>query len=166
MKREIRLYNVLFPLWALLLFPAAWLYVLPGNFVIDSLVLVIAMAALHYTGKWAVWKSAILKVWIIGFAADLAGAGLTFGLTMLGGILLPGQLSDAFVEAVYFIPGAQLLVLPGIFLAGVLIYWLNRWLSFRRTELDPQQVKRLSLILAIATAPYTMLIPSEWIYGW
>lgn len=166
MKRETRLYNVLFPLWALLLFPAAWLYVLPGNFVIDSLVLVIAMAALHYTGKWAVWKSAILKVWVIGFAADLAGAGLTFGLLLLGGILRPTQMADAFAEAAYFMPGAQLLVLPGILLAGVLIYFLNRRFSFRKTALDPDQIRKLSLILAIFTAPYTMLIPSEWIYGW
>ena len=43
MKKQTKLYNVLFPVWMLMLFPQMWLMVLPGNFLIDSLVLVIAM---------------------------------------------------------------------------------------------------------------------------
>ena len=49
--RTIKLYNVLFPLWMLLMFPQAWLIVLPGNLVIDSLVLVVAMLALKLSEK-------------------------------------------------------------------------------------------------------------------
>jgi len=41
-KKDIKLYNILFPLWMLLLFPQAWLIVLPGNFIIDSLVFLIS----------------------------------------------------------------------------------------------------------------------------
>ena len=77
MKRQLRLYNVLFPIWMLFLWPGVWLILLPGNFLIDSLVLLLAMTALGYAGRKAVWKSAILKVWGVGFAADLVGAGIT-----------------------------------------------------------------------------------------
>lgn len=157
MKRETRLYNVLFPIWALFFFPQIWLILLPANFLIDSLVLLAGMAALHYPRKKAVWKSAILRVWGIGFACDLAGSVVTLGMCYLFTWAAP-QLN------LFLIPGAQLLVLPGIAVSGVLIYQLNRRLSFRRTEMDPGQVRRLSLILAVCTAPYTMLIPSEWIY--
>ena len=62
-------------------------------------------------------------------------------------------------------PGGMLCALPGLVLAGVLIYFLNRRFSFRKTGLDEGQVKKLSLALAIATAPYTLLIPIEWLYG-
>ena len=55
-------------------------------------------------------------------------------------------------------------MLPGIAVAGMLIYLLNRRFSFRRTALTAEQIHRLSLALAVFTAPYTMLIPSEWIY--
>ena len=32
--KDVRLYNVLFPFWMLMLFPTVWLIVLPGNFLI------------------------------------------------------------------------------------------------------------------------------------
>ena len=157
MKRQLRLYNVLFPIWMLFLWPGVWLILLPGNFLIDSLVLLLAMSALGYAGRKAVWKSAILKVWGVGFAADLVGAGITLGLMLLLDRLVPQWNT-------FFFPGGQLLVLPGIVIAGVLIYLLNRRFSFRRTALTAEQIHRLSLALAVFTAPYTMLIPSEWIY--
>ena len=133
------------------------LILLPGNFLIDSLVLLLAMTVLGYAGRKAVWKSAILKVWGVGFAADLVGAGITLGLMLLLDRLVPQWNTFLF-------PGGQLLVLPGIVIAGVLIYLLNRRFSFRRTALTAEQIHRLSLALAVFTAPYTMLIPSEWIY--
>lgn len=157
MKRQLRLYNVLFPIWMLFLWPGVWLILLPGNFLIDSLVLLLAMTALGYAGRKAVWKSAIFKVWGFGFAADLVGAGITLGLMLLLDRLVPQWNTFLF-------PGGQLLVLPGIVIAGVLIYLLNRRFSFRRTALTAEQIHRLSLALAVFTAPYTLLIPSEWIY--
>ena len=41
-KNGIKLYNVLFPFWMLILFPQMWWIVLPGNFIIDSAVLLIS----------------------------------------------------------------------------------------------------------------------------
>ena len=41
-RNEIKLYNILFPIWLLILMPTAWIAVLPVNFIVDSLVLVIA----------------------------------------------------------------------------------------------------------------------------
>ena len=35
MKKEVRLYNVLFPIWLLWIFPQVWLVLLPGNLLID-----------------------------------------------------------------------------------------------------------------------------------
>ena len=55
------------------------------------------------------------------------------------------------------------LVLALAALAGLLIYWFNRRLSFRRTGLPAQTIHKLCLALAVATAPYTMLIP---LYIW
>lgn len=157
MRRELRLYNVLFPIWMLFLWPMVWLVILPGNFVIDSLVLLAVLAVLGCEGKGRVWKSSILPVWGIGFASDLIGAGVTLGLAYLLNWLAPQWNTFLF-------PGGQLLVLPGILTAGVLIYRLNRRFSFRKSGLTPEKVRRLSLALAVFTAPYTMLIPTEWLY--
>ena len=154
MKRDIRLYNVLFPIWMFYLLPTVmWLIILPGNFLIDSLVLLAAMAVFHYDNKKVVWKRSILRIWGIGFLSDLLGAALTFPLMLIF------ESFDTFR-----FPGGQLIVLPGIALAGVLIYTLNKAISFKNCGLAPEQIRRLSLALAIFTAPYTMLWPVEWLY--
>ena len=40
-----KLYNVLFPMWMLILFPTTWLIILPGNFLIDSMAVIVNSVA-------------------------------------------------------------------------------------------------------------------------
>lgn len=78
MQKEIRLYNVAFPIWFLFLYPGLWIVVLPLNFLIDSLVVLgIAKFAKLPVLKAQFWK-VIWKVWGVGFFADLLGAVLLF----------------------------------------------------------------------------------------
>lgn len=158
MKRDVKLCNVFFPVWMFYFLPTVlWLLILPGNFLVDSAVLFAAMAVFHLADKKEIWKRSILPVWVVGFLSDFAGAALTFGLMLF--------LDRTFHALnIYLIPYAQLLVLPGIALAGVLIYFLNQRFSFRKTELAVPDVHRLCLALALFTAPYTMLWPVEWLY--
>lgn len=156
MKKNIRLYNILFPIWMFWLLPTViWLIILPANFVFDSLVLGIAMKVRGAEDKLRVWKQSILKIWLIGFASDLVGAAGIFGLMMALNLALPHW--DTF-----HFPGTSLISLPGVVLAGALIYFLNRKFSFTKCNLSDMQARRLSLALAVFTAPYAMLIP---LYG-
>ena len=136
-KNEIRLYNAMFPIWFLFLFPALWLVIIPANFIIDTLVLCLTLKCMKHPSPKAVWKKKILPVWVFGFAADMVGAG---------------------VNLVFF-PGTTLIAIPGVIVAGVLIYLLNKLITFRKTDLTVPQVNRVCLMLALWTAPYTMLIP-------
>ena len=157
-KGQIRLYNVMFPVWMFFMLPTPlWLFILPFNFAVDSLVELLAMKKYGYEDKTKVWKRSILPVWIIGFLCDFIGSILVFGVYMLLDEVL------TFNE-LHTPPFEQLIVLPGVVLAGVLIYFLNRRFSFRKTGLTAEQIHKLSLALAIFTAPYTMLIPLRWIY--
>lgn len=150
MKKEKRLYNVVFPLWMMFLLPTwIWLIILPANFAIDSLALLLAAAHCKLENKLALWKKSILKIWLIGFACDFVGAGLSLGLLFLSGLF------DIDIGKT----GMILLAIPAVILAGVLIYFVNKWLSFRKTGLDAATVRKICLVLAIFTAPYTMLIP-------
>ena len=142
-NRSIRLYNVMFPSWFFYFFPVAWVLILPVTFAVDSLVIL-----------GGIWKKHILPVWGFGFLADLLGAAVTFGIYLLT--------AESTSMNVHFFPGATLISSPGVVVAGVLIYFLNKKVTFRRSELDPGAIHRLCLHLAIFTAPYTMLIP---LYG-
>lgn len=156
MKKDhsIRLYNVMFPIWFFFFFPAVWLLILPVNFAVDSLVLWLSARKQQLPERKALWKEHILPVWGIGFLCDLIGAGLTFGLYL--------PLAEISSLNLHLFPGATLLSIPGTVLAGVLIYFLNRKLTFRKSTLDAGAIHALCLHLAIFTAPYTMLIP---LYG-
>ena len=153
-NRSVRLYNVMFPIWFFFFFPPVWLLILPVNFLVDSLVVLLSAKGQKLETPKALWKKHILPVWGIGFLSDLVGAGLTFGLYWLLAEL-PGM-------ELHLFPGATLISIPGTIAAGILIYFLNKKLTFRQSQLDPVAIRKLCLHLAIFTAPYTMLIP---LYG-
>ena len=160
MKKDnsIRLYNVMFPIWFFFFFPIAWLLILPVNFGVDSLVLMLSARKQQVEDRKALWKKHILPVWGIGFLSDLIGAALLFPIFLLIG---ESPLVDGFLNPVLF-PGATITAIPGVILAGFMIYFLNKKLTFRKSTLDAAVIHKLCLHLAIFTAPYTMLIP---LYG-
>ena len=69
-KSDIKLYNFLAPfwMWAWLL-PSMWAIILPGNFIIDSIVLIIGMFAVKMPDKVKAYWNHIFVVF--GFAAVL-----------------------------------------------------------------------------------------------
>lgn len=67
MKRDVKLYNILLPIWILYFFPQVWIITLPGNLLIDCAVLLITLAVLKHTQKKAVLKKLWWKFWLLGF---------------------------------------------------------------------------------------------------
>ena len=147
-KKETRLYNVLFPLWLLIFIPQAWLIILPGNFIIDSLVLIISMAVLKFTDRFQFYKKHIFMIFGFGMVSDIIGAGLMLLANFAG---ISGRGDELYIT------------LPATIITAALIYIANYYVTFRKLE-KPSRFK-LALIFAIVTAPYTFLIPLSWIYG-
>lgn len=147
MKRGTRLYNVIFPFWMLLLLPAMWLIIIPANFAIDSLVLIIAMHLLKMQDKKLVYKNTILKVFGFGMLSDIIGGAFMYLMLVL-------EWSQT-ADELYF-------TIPAIIISCVMIFVFDYFVSFKK--LEKIQRLKLSLTFAIATAPYTFLIPTEWMY--
>ena len=149
-KNSVKLYNVLFPFWMLLLFPQMWLVILPGNFIIDSVVLIIGMSALKIFDKKQWYKKHILKIFLFGMLSDIIAAGYMF-------LMLMTAFKDVSVMA-----DELYLTLPAVIMAAALIFVFNYFFTFKKDD----KILRLkfSLIFALATAPYTFLIPSSWMY--
>lgn len=147
-KTQTRLYNVLFPFWMLLLFPQMWLIILPGNFLIDSLVLVLSMAFLKLEDRKQFYKKHILKIFAFGMLADLIGAA--YLLLMV--VLEVGLMGDELY-----------MTLPALVISAGMIFVFNYFITFRKEEISLR--RKLALVYTLATAPYTFLIPSSWLYG-
>lgn len=171
MKRDEKLYNVLFPLWFLLLVPISWLIVIPANFVIDLLALLLAMKLLRMPDIGKNLKSAVLKSWLAGFAADLIGGGAMF-LSVLAGEFLPDPVRSwvyhNITEAVMVNPfssvGGFLWTAVCVALAGGIIYLLNLKFCLKKTSLDLAQKRKLALAMALVTAPYLFFVPTALLY--
>lgn len=147
-KNSVKLYNVLFPVWFLILLPQLWLIILPGNFIIDSLVLVVSMYALKVAEKKQWYKQHILKVFLFGMLSDIIGTAYLFLM--------------AFVFELGIMGDELYLTGPALLFSAAMIFVFNYFITFKK---DDQALRlRFSLIFAIATAPYTFLIPSSWIY--
>ena len=128
MKREHRLYNVIFPIWMLVLFPQVWLIVIPGNLLVDCLVLFLTLLALRHRDKGGVVKQLWWKFWLLGFAADAIGVAW-----MLLGWLLAVPFGSWWESSVGHImhnafvhPAAFLWTLAGVAIAGVCIYFFDK----------------------------------------
>ena len=156
--RSIRLYNVIFPIWFFFFLPPIWLVMLPVNFGVDTLVLMLSARRQQVEDRKALWKKHILPVWGIGFLSDLIGAGLVFLIYL---VVAESPLVDTWMNPVLF-PGTTIISIPGEVRAGVMLYILHKKLTFRKSALDPAVIHKLCLHLAIFTAPYTMLIPLYW----
>ena len=164
-SKEIKFYNVMFPMWLLFIFPITWLFVIPANFIIDSLVLLLGMYILRIKEKLELYKKTILWIFLFGFVADILG----------GIVLLITQFveSDGFFYEYLTAPIAQnpfdniyalLYTCGAVLISAVLIYVFNRFISFRKVY--SKKIKRiLSLLLAVITAPYLFLVPTSSLYG-
>ena len=148
-KNDVKLYNVLFPFWMILLFPQIWLIVLPGNFIIDSIVLIISMTLLKIADKKQWYKRHIIKIYLFGMLSDIIGAGY---MLLLMTVFDVGRMGDELY-----------LTAPALVISSVLIFILNYFITFKKS--DELLRLKLSIIFALVTAPYTFLIPSSWLYG-
>ena len=146
--KTTKLYNVLFPFWMLLLFPQLWLIVLPGNFIIDSLVLLASLYILKIADKKQWYKQHIVKIFAFGMLSDIIGAAYMLFLMIVFDV---GQMGDELY-----------LTLPALAISAILIFVFNYYITFKKAEKDLRF--KLAITFAIVTAPYTFLVPSSWLY--
>ena len=146
-----KLYNVIFPVWMVILLPQLWIAVFAGNFIIDSLVLIVLMSAFKMSERKQWYKKHILKVFSFGFISDFIGALYMLGILYLGAFL------EFEVEV-----DAPLLTVPAMVLSAALIFVFNYFVSFKKA--DRKIRLKSSIVLAVCTAPYTFLIPVSWLY--
>lgn len=128
------------------MFPQTWLVVIPTNFIIDSIVLIVSAWLLKMTDKKLFYKKHILKAYAFGMLSDVIGSAyMLLALT----VFEAGNMGDELY-----------LTLPALFIASLCIFLFNFFVTFKKSD------KRLvlSVIFAIITAPYTFLVPSSLLY--
>ena len=168
MKSDNKVYNILLPIWLLIFFPSwLWLLLIPANYLIDRIVLRWSLGDMPEKGLFC--RNHNWKICLAGFASDFAGAILLFALNEL----MYGLNDDAnsFIskaaDGLMFNPFSNVLsliiVIAAIVLSAVCIYKLDKSILVK-AGLDIEQAKQSAKRLAVITAPYLYLIPSQWFY--
>ncbi len=170
-NKDIKLYNLIFPIWLLWLIPITWIVVLPANFLIGLAVVVLTLKYLNVSDIKKIAKSIILKVWVLGFVADLIGTAAMFMANVIDFDYqtdLGKWWYENITNAVSYNPFdsiyAFIWVTVCISIAACCIYFFNYKISLRKSELNNDLKKKLALSLAIFTAPYVFYIPTAWFF--
>lgn len=166
--KDIRLYNVIFPLWFFLFLPPVILITLIGNFVIDSLVVI----ACFFIFKLAdiqkslteFYKGSILKVWILGFLADIIGASILFILGILNPLELPTDLITGINYDPFSNPAAVAVITIAMLVSAVFIFMFNYRITFSKQIDDKKLRAKVAITVALITMPWTFLLPTKWFY--
>lgn len=146
-----------------------------GNFIIDSLVLLIISFVVFKKMDWTFYSKTIFKVWLLGFVSDFIGViflliayfiarpkeyyqGVDIGvlkeisngfwLAMNGGSALESMWSFLYI-------------LSGIIVAAIAIFIFDYFISFRKSSMTKRQKMVSAFIYAIFTAPYTFFLPES-----
>lgn len=171
MKKEVKLYNVIFPIWMLLMFPQMWFVSLPANLVIDFLVLYFSMKYLKVEDVKEKAKTAIWKTWGVGFAADFVGGFFMFVVPLLDfdtdtpfGSWWYENMTNAVMYNPFETVPACLYTTLCVVLTAVLIYFINKKWCLKQIDITEVQRKRTALFLAIFTAPYLFYLPTAWFW--
>lgn len=147
-KNGMKLYNVLFPFWMLLLFPHFWLIVLPGNFIIDSVVLLISLSVFKIEDKKQWYKRYIVKIFNFGMLSDIIGSAY---MLLMMTVFRVGRMGDE-----------PYLTFPALIISAALIFVFNYSVTFK--DLDRSLRYKFAMTFAAVTAPYTFLVPSSLLY--
>ena len=166
--KQTKLYNVIFPIWFLLFFPPVIFITLVGNFIIDSLVILLCFFVfklMETQNLKAFYKKSILKVWLFGFLADIIGASILFTTGILGDSFgLPYELISAINYDPFSSPIAFIIIIFAMIVSGVFMFIFNYRITFKKQIADKQLRFKVALTIAIVTIPWTFLLPTKWFY--
>lgn len=155
----------MFPIWFFYLFPPLWLIIIPINIIVDGLVFYWGLKKAGVETIKEHMKKHMVPIVLVGFFADILGAGIILGFLEWVRPFMVYTFPKLYVKewghrAVMDYVGLALVVA----LVGYGIYEIHKRFLYKKSNFTKEQIKSIAIKFAIFTAPYTFLIPTEWIY--
>lgn len=161
---NIKLYNLFFPLWMLLLIPKFWITALPVVFILNTLVFILVMKIQKQKDIVENYKKVIVKLWLFNFVGIVVGSLALLGVQM---ITTQNSFITDIVNALAYNPFdnifAMVITLICVVIGGIVTYSLNSKITFKDIEIKDKN--KFVAIIAILTAPYLFFYPAEKIYN-
>ncbi|MEG2645955.1 MAG: hypothetical protein RSA08_02870 [Clostridia bacterium] len=156
-----KLFNIMLPICILIIITAMGIYIIPVNFILNSIVLLFSLAILKISSKLEIYKKTIFKVFIFGFLVNIVGSIILCAtplLSSLNGIF--GEITKFAVWNFYKNISDYIFIGIVVVVSGICTYLLNYKISFKKIEIDKKKKKVIAIIIAVFTAPYLFLYSS------
>lgn len=174
MKKDKKLYNMIFPPYIEFLFTPLVFIPIIGNFIIDGLLMLVITFILFKRFHKDFYIRTVFIAYGLGIAADFVGLIFCFIPELAGGVYL--LLSDyhfhhfdSYFFAHFFLFNQSLFIVIGFVVAIICLFFYHFFLTFgvinRRYRIKRWQRIVFSAMLAVFTAPITYFVPYEWIKG-
>ena len=156
MKKEIKLRNVIFPIWMLWMLPPVWLVVIPANIIIDYLVLNGTLEYLKVENKKQILYGVLAKTVIFGFLADIIAS---IPPILLNIVFSPeyntelGKWWQKNIDPMNYRPYESIIAVIILF---------NKKFIYKDMDLTKCEKYILARNMALITAPYLFLVPTAW----
>jgi hypothetical protein len=172
-KNELRLYNLIFPLWFIVWIPGPWwILLIPANYFLDRFVLKRCLDK-KLTDSKPLVKKYSWRVCLFGFLSDFIGAlfmlGVFEGIALIGQNMIDSGNKETGLKIarwagsgminVWQDPLAFIIALVSVVISALMIYLFNKRMLRKNTEIGEENARYCAKRLAIATAPYLYLIP-------
>lgn len=173
-SKSVKMYNLIFPVW-LILSPLMWPFFAPsapwilaivlGNLLLDWAVVAVSLRCQGVSEVKRRSLAVLLPVWLGGYLADIIG---TLGMAAVLFIDNDWFYHNIHAPLAYLSPfespWAVLWGVSCLLISAVCIYLFNSRFCLRKADLTADERKRTALALAVITAPYTFLMPTNWLY--
>ena len=173
MKKGVKLYSIYFPFYAFILLNFwGFIPMLPINFAVTALLLFIVLRASKVENWKQMLKQSVWRVFGFGLLADLVGVLfrylplLTEKICRLVGLndvadYLCKYWSDVVLYNIYMSDIVRSLgwTIASIIVAGICVFIFNYYLALPKVVEDKKLRKRIALVMALVTAPYSFMNP-------
>lgn len=153
--KNIKLYNLIFPLWAVFYIPPILYFALAGNFIIDGMVIWVTLFVNKVKLERIRLFIKISQAWCFGLLVDLLGTSVISVLSIYLRIISEYNPWDNFLSAFLYI--------LTVLICGLMIAVINYHL-FQKEITDKKIRFRIAMAMGIITTPWTFLIPTTWFY--
>lgn len=161
MKKDIKLYDMIFPIWLLIIFPQTWIIVIISNFAIDSIILLLYLKIKKTENKKEIWKKSIVKIFFFGLIGDIIGGMLMIGETFIFDTVGLHRISYCITYNPWGNIFALLYTLLCMAVSSLVIFKLDKRFAFNKTSLDDSLKKKTALVFAVFTTPILFLLPTS-----
>lgn len=163
--KKIKIRNVFFPIWIIFIFPPIIILSFIINFIIDSIVLFLSAKILKFNNIGKIYKSTIIPIFILGFIADIIGAAFLLLSQFINNNFWYQNIITPLMLNPFSNIFAFLYCTIAVIISGILIYLFNKKFTFKKIDISNENKHKLSLVLAIFTAPFFFYFPSIILYN-